>query len=532
MRSDHANKLQRLIGEAVALGAESVPPVSKAETDLVTTVGPILPTRSRLSELRELIAEGSDPLGADFCEIFSPVDRRGTGATYTPPQIVDAMVGWVLDGPTPDRIIDPGSGSARFAVSAGLALPRAGVEAVELDPVAAIVSRAHLAAAGIGGRSQVRLSDYRSFRAPAIDGRSLYIGNPPYVRHHNIEAKWKQWLTATAREQGLTVSQLSGLHLYFILATAISARPGDRGVFITSSEWLDVNYGSLMRELVLGQLGGEAIHVIAPEAEPFEDAQTTGAITCFEIGARPSSVRLRRVKKVSDLHRLKGGQRVSRDRLAEAKRWSPLLRTARKIPEGYIELGEICRVHRGTATGANRVWVIDPENIDLPDRVLFHSVTRARELFAAGEELASPDRLRAVVNLPPDLDVLTAEERAPVEQFIRKAKRQGVDRGYIASHRPTWWSVGLREPAPILATYMARRPPAIVRNLADARHINIAHGFYPRQPLSEPTLARLARAVRSSIHLGQGRTYAGGLTKFEPREFERILIPNVVKAEP
>ncbi|MGH2936664.1 MAG: Eco57I restriction-modification methylase domain-containing protein [Solirubrobacterales bacterium] len=531
MQSDKPDNLRRLIGEAVALEAESVSPVSQAEVDLLASTNPIAPTRSRLSELRGLIGEGFDPLGADFCEIYSPVERRSSGATYTPPQIVDAMVAWALDGPRPDRIIDPGSGSARFALSAGRVIPQATVEAVELDPVAALISRANLAAAGLGSRARVHLSDYRSYRAPEIEGRSLYIGNPPYVRHHNIDAKWKRWLTATGREQGLSVSQLSGLHLYFVLATAIGARLGDRGVFITSSEWLDVNYGSLMRELVLGQLGGEAIHVIAPEAEPFEDAQTTGAITCFEIGARPSSIRLRRVKKVSDLSGLKGGQRVSRERLAEAKRWSPLLRTARKIPEGYIELGEICRVHRGTATGANRVWVIDPENVDLPQGVLFHSVTRARELFAAGDELASPDRLRAVVNLPTDLDVLTAEERRPVERFIRKAKRQGVDQGYIASHRPAWWSVGLREPAPILATYMARRPPAIVRNLAGARHINIAHGFYPRQPLSEFVLERLASAVRSSIHIGQGRTYAGGLTKFEPREFERILIPNVAKAE-
>ena len=76
---------------------------------------------------------------------------------------------------------------------------------------------------------------------------------------------------------------------------------------------------------------------------------------------------------------------------------------------------------------------------------------------------------------------------------------------------------------------MARRPPAIVRNLAAARHINIAHGFYPREALSRSALDRLAEAVRSTIHVGQGRTYAGGLTKFEPREFERILIPNVLQ---
>jgi adenine-specific DNA-methyltransferase len=529
MRRDYSDDLRRLIAEAVALGAEAVPSLSRAEVELVAGAASIAPTRPRVAELREQIVEGLDPLGSEFCEIFSPIERRSSGATYTPPQIVDAMIGWALDGPKPERIIDPGSGSARFAASAGLAFPRAKIEAVELSPIAALISRANLVAAGLGERSRVELSDYRTFTPDSISGRSLYIGNPPYVRHHNIDASWKRWLTKTASKMGLAASQLSGLHLYFVLATTIAAQAGDRGVFITSSEWLDVNYGSLMRELVLGKLGGEAIHVLAPETEPFEGAQTTGAITCFEIGARPSSLRLRSVKKVSNLGHLSGGQRVSRDRLAEAKRWSPLLRTARKIPDGYIELGELCRVHRGAVTGANRIWVIDPDRSDLPTSVLFHSVTRARELFAAGEELSSPDRLRAVVNLPADLDVLDTGDRRLVERFIKRAKRQGVDRGYIASHRPAWWAVGLREPAPILATYMARRPPAIVRNLAGARHINIAHGFYPREPLGEATLAHLASAVRSSIHLGQGRTYAGGLTKFEPREFERILIPNVVQ---
>jgi hypothetical protein len=73
---------------------------------------------------------------------------------------------------------------------------------------------------------------------------------------------------------------------------------------------------------------------------------------------------------------------------------------------------------------------------------------------------------------------------------------------------------------------MARRPPAFVRNLADARHINIAHGIYPREHMDDATLDRLASSLRGAVDLGQGRTYAGGLTKFEPREMERIPVPS------
>jgi adenine-specific DNA-methyltransferase len=73
---------------------------------------------------------------------------------------------------------------------------------------------------------------------------------------------------------------------------------------------------------------------------------------------------------------------------------------------------------------------------------------------------------------------------------------------------------------------MARRPPAFVRNLASARHINIAHGLYPREPLDEPTLTRLVHYLANGASVIDGRTYAGGLTKFEPREMERILVPS------
>ena len=91
--------------------------------------------------------------------------------------------------------------------------------------------------------------------------------------------------------------------------------------------------------------------------------------------------------------------------------------------------------------------------------------------------------------------------------------------------RTPWWRVRLRAPAPILASYMARRPPAFVRNLAGARHVNIAHGLYPRERLSPPALDGLAAFLRRSVSQAQGRTYAGGLTKFEPGEMERLPVP-------
>jgi hypothetical protein len=72
---------------------------------------------------------------------------------------------------------------------------------------------------------------------------------------------------------------------------------------------------------------------------------------------------------------------------------------------------------------------------------------------------------------------------------------------------------------------MARRAPAFVRNLAEARHINIAHGLYPREEFSAAVLEGVVKYLSGNISVAAGRTYAGGLTKFEPREMERLPVP-------
>ncbi len=73
---------------------------------------------------------------------------------------------------------------------------------------------------------------------------------------------------------------------------------------------------------------------------------------------------------------------------------------------------------------------------------------------------------------------------------------------------------------------MARRPPAFVRNQARVRFINIAHGIYPLDPLPAASIRALHRHLVRAAGEARGRTYAGGLMKFEPREMERIPVPS------
>jgi adenine-specific DNA-methyltransferase len=513
---------KELAAVARALGASRVGPLSNAERRLLAPTRAL--PRHVVHGFVDAIRSGDDPLGDAFCSLRAPVLRRALGATYTPAPLVSAMLAWA-GRHEPERVVDPGAGSGRFLVAAGRAFSRARLVAVEKDPLAALLCRAHLHAAGLDARASVHLVDFRELTLPAVSGRTLFVGNPPYVRHHEIERRWKRWLSDTAASFGLSASQLAGLHVHFALATAKLGRSGDYGAFVTAAEWLDVNYGALLRALVVGRLGGQAIHVIAPTARVFPDADATAVVTCFEIGSRPRAIRLRSVDSVAKLGALRGGREIPRERLESAARWTPLLRGAVKRPSGFVELGELCRVHRGQATGKNGVWIAGAHSRMLPDSVLFRTVTRARELFLAGGALDRASELRSVIDLPADLDEVSSHERRKIQRFLAVARALGADRGFIAEHRKPWWAVGLREPAPILATYMARRPPAFVLNVVRARHINVAHGLYPREHLTEKSLDALTRHLATSTRVADGRTYSGGLTKFEPKEMERLLVP-------
>ena len=437
------------------------------------------------------------------------------------------MIEWAAaePGTPPARVVDPGTGSGRFLLAAAQAFPQAQLIGAEIDPLAVKLCKATATAAGYGDRLTVHAGDYRTIELPKIEGRTLFIGNPPYVRHHQITDEAKHWFAETAARLGFRASKLAGLHIHFFLRTREIARPGDFGAFITSAEWMDVNYGSVLRKMLANGLGGTALHVLGADAQPFEGAMTTGAIACFRVGNRPKTFAVRTVNTLDELKPLAEGKRVSGAAGATATRWSTLMQPAKRRPAGVIELGELFRVHRGQVTGMNAVWIAGPEARDIPARFLFPAVTRARDLLGLSGDLETLNALRRVIDLPVDLHELTAGERQKVDRFLKWAKSQGAHASYVAENRRAWWAVGLRAPPPILCTYMARRAPAFIRNVAGARFINIAHGLYPRQPMTDNDLTVVLRYLRETVVTGSGRTYAGGLVKFEPGEVERLHIP-------
>lgn len=510
----------------IALTLADGVPLSSSEHEVSRRIdGPAHPSATGI--VAAAIRSGGDPLGDAFTALRTREHRRDQGQTLSPPAVIASMLQWGAElGPRPERVIDAGAGTGRYTIAAASHFPNARIMAVEKDPVLAILLRANLAVLGLTDRVDISVSDYRTFELGLVSGRNLFIGNPPYVRHHLLTAESKEWLRKTTSYFGARASQLAGLHLHFFVRSLEIARPDDALCFITAAEWLDVNYGESLKEVLLTRMGLRALHLVDATLPVFSDAMTTSVITACVLGSPSSSVALSHGGVPGSLAE---GLHVSASTLDSAEKWTPIIRRRPRPRSSGPCVGDLFRVKRGQVTGANAVWVASPSSpaAQLPAAMLRPAVTRAQELFEAGEALCSAGPLKRVVDIPANLDHLAESEREAVAAFLEWAQSKAADASYIARHRKPWYAVRLYDPAPILCTYMARRLPTFVRNICAARHLNICHGLYPRASLSDKTLDLVAKHLRATVNADAGRTYSGGLLKFEPREVERLPLPPI-----
>ena len=113
---------------------------------------------------------------------------------------------------------------------------------------------------------------------PALDA---VVGNPPYVRQEKVEKKDKARFGQICSDAwpGLRLSGRSDLHCYFWPAAARLLKEGGYFGFLTSSSWMDVEYGFALQGWMLRHF--RILAVMESAAEPwFEDARVK---TCVAI---------------------------------------------------------------------------------------------------------------------------------------------------------------------------------------------------------------------------------------------------------
>lgn len=261
----------------------------------------------------------SDIVGRIFQKLISPEERHRFGQHFTGDDPVDLINSFCIRRPG-DIVLDPACGSGSFLVRAYYRMrtsPKVAHEEVieRLFGCDIALYPAHLATLNLAAREITGEANYpriarRSFfdsrlsrewcSIPGDDGAATsvrlervdaVVGNPPYVRQEKIGKKEKPQIRAAALEgwRDLDLSGRSDLHCYFWPHAARLLGEGGYFGFLTSAQWLDVDYGFALQRWVLKNFKIVAI-MESSEERWFPDARVK---TCITILRRCSDERAR-----------------------------------------------------------------------------------------------------------------------------------------------------------------------------------------------------------------------------------------------
>lgn len=267
----------------------------------------------------------ADIVGLIFQKLVSPEERHRLGQHFTGADPVDLINSFCIRS-AGAVTLDPACGSGSFLVRAYYrkrALDHERSHATLLDELYGCdiaLYPAHLATLNLAAREindeanypriardnffditptqtfceipDLRTGEPREIRLPQLDA---IVGNPPYVRQEKVTPRDKR-LCAQRVAEAFPGTQFTGradLHTYFWPHASRYLKDGGYFGFLTSGQWLDVDYGFALQRWVLQNFRIVAIFESSTERW-FADARVKTCITilqrCEDADERNSNV--------------------------------------------------------------------------------------------------------------------------------------------------------------------------------------------------------------------------------------------------
>lgn len=420
----------------------------------------------------------------------------------------------------PQRMLEPSCGTGAFISSALAIAPDLEICGIEKDE--AVCRIAH----NLWESKNVRIENADFFKvAEGLRSFDVLVTNPPYSRHHHLPADEKTYYATVSEDMsGRRLSQLAGLHAYFILAGTECLRPDGIASWLIPSELFSVNYGHTIREYVTSDVTVERIHFFANDDLQFADALVSSCVLVLR--KRPASESDEVEITLGDFERPFEHARATIAQLRTMTKWQHFFGRPKSQVNGCI--GDYFKTKRGLSTGAESFYTAPRSRwheLGIDDCWLIPVLPGPRSMHADvidADETGWPlDFDRAVLSIPATL----LEDELP--QAIRNYLATCPDKirnSYTARHRKVWYAVERREPPPIVCTYMSRsdvHPFRFIRNRSNAVVTTTYLCLYPKSPMTEQELDEACRqlnAIDAEVLISSGREYGGGLRKLEPKE--------------
>lgn len=182
--------------------------------------------------------------------------RRKIGAYYTPIEVTRLLCEWGVRSKT-DRILEPCFGGCTFLEAAleeldknGQAKPNDYLYGCDIDPLAFQFLQSRLG----GGVNPTHFFQVDFLRLKPNQGAcqniDFVVGNPPYIRHDNLDNNQKLSVKHWKEENQIILNGRASLWSYFLLHSLSFLQKGGRIAFVLPGSYLTAHYAHNIRKLI------------------------------------------------------------------------------------------------------------------------------------------------------------------------------------------------------------------------------------------------------------------------------------------
>lgn len=446
---------------------------------------------------------------ADASQLVSPSNVRQLGSYYTPQATARALVSWAVRTGN-ESIIEPSAGGGALISAAFQRAASLGVEstmkitAFDVDLVAIEKLRSLNFEA-----LEINHKDFLE-QSTLVKNFDVVLANPPFNRNHSLTEEQRKSLRNLSRAPGAI-----GLWGHFLLHAIKFLRKGGRVASIVPRSVIFTVHGDKFLQNLCKHFSSVGIYELTTRPEWSNAADEAGAVILADGFNEGSCCQYAR-GYIDD-------EGSIRTKTSEESPYASILR------KHCIELGEIAALSIGAVTGRNSVFLLtDEERAGAkfsPNDVL-PVVSRSKQL--KGIALSVQELREMGENGHKTWLLAPKSDSAALQNYLKiipDADRESVN--WFRKRTP-WWKVQVPQGHHAIFTYMNDLGPRLVKVAEGIACTNTLHRItFKDNATTEDMLSAFLTPISTFAQLfaeGIGRSYGGGVLKFELAEARRIPV--------
>ena len=457
---------------------------------------------------------------------------RDKGQFWTPEWVAEAMISYIAKDT--DLVFDPAAGRGAFFNALLNINPSVTYFGTDIDEELLQDEIYKKKACVIELRDFIKNPPKQKFKA--------IIANPPYIRHHRIDEKMKQFLKKLfVNITGFAIDGRAGYHIYFFIQALNLLDNNGKLAFIMPADTCEGVFAKTLWKWITDNFCLECVVTFHENATPFPNVDTNALIFFIKKAVPVKTIQW---ATANEAHSKDFFDFVQSD--FKNKEYSSLEITERDLKEA-LETGlsrpeqnhcdfkyflkDFARVMRGIATGANDFFFLtkqQAEQLNIPNDFLKPAIGRTKDV--TGDRLTADDIRKLQEKNRPTLLLSINSNTIPesLAEYIRRGEKSGLPDRPLIKQRKYWYKMEQRKIPPILFAYLGRRNSRFIKNEAEVVPLTCFLCLYPKFS-DEVFIANLWQALNhpetiKNLRLA-GKSYGSGAIKLEPRSLDRVPIP-------